>query len=85
MSEQLLEVKKKLEDAEAEFLAYKQDAKLFSVEGKQNINVQKIQDFNTAYLETRNQRLTLEARLAELKKTLNRKGNLLHARSLIEK
>jgi len=48
MTDQLYEVKKKLEDAEEEFLAYKQEAKLFSVEGKQRVISQKIQEFNPA-------------------------------------
>ncbi|MBN2062108.1 MAG: GumC family protein [Deltaproteobacteria bacterium] len=84
MTDQLYEVKKKLEDAEAEFLAYKQQEKLFSVEGKQKVIGQKISEFNDAYLEARNKRLTLDARLAELRRTLQAKGDLLHARSIIE-
>ena len=44
MSDQLYEVKKRLEDAEAEFLAYKQDEKIFSVEGRQKVIDQKIQE-----------------------------------------
>lgn len=84
MNDQLYEVKKKLEDAEAEFLEYKQSEKLFSVEGKQKVIDQKISEFNDTYLETRNKRLSLDAKLAELKNTLKSKGDLLHARGLIE-
>ena len=84
MSDQLYEVKKRLEDSEAEFLAYKQDEKLFSVEGRQKVIDQKIQEFNDAYLETRNKRLALDASLAELQKTLETEGDILHVRSLIE-
>ncbi len=52
MRDQLYETQKKLEDAEAEFLAYKQNEKLFSIQGKQNIITQKIEEFNDAYIET---------------------------------
>jgi len=83
MSDQLYEVKKKLEDSEQAFLAYKQEQKLFSVEGKQKVIAQKIADFNDSYLEARNKRLTLDAKLAELRRSFREKGDILHARSLI--
>ena len=83
MTAQLYEIKKKLEDAEAEFQAYKQQEKLFSIEGKQNVITQKISDFNDAYLEARNQRLELDSKLAELKR-LRRKRNIYNARLLID-
>jgi len=84
MSDQLYEIKKKLEDSEAEFLAYKQEERLFSVEGKQKVIGQKIEEFNDAYLQARNKRLELDARLAELKRTFQAKGDILQARSLID-
>ncbi|MBW1806141.1 MAG: GumC family protein [Deltaproteobacteria bacterium] len=83
MSDQLYEVKKILEDSEQAFLAYKQEQKLFSVEGKQKVIAQKIADFNDSYLEARNKRLTLDAKLAELRRSFQEKGDTLHARSLI--
>jgi len=84
MTDQLYEVKKKLEDAEEEFLAYKQQAKLFSVEGKQKVIAQKIQEFNDAYLQTRNKRLELDAKLAELGRLSEERGDILRVRSLID-
>lgn len=84
MTDQLYEMKKKLEDAEEEFLAYKQEAKLFSVEGKQRVVAQKIQEFNDAYLQTRNKRLELDAKLTELKRLSNERGDILRIRSLID-
>lgn len=84
MTDQLYEMKKKLEDAEEEFLAFKQREKLFSITGKQQVTSQKIQDFNNTYVETRNRRLEVEARLAQLDKTLQPGANILYARSLIE-
>jgi len=83
MTDQLYEIKKKLEDSEADFLKYKQDEKIFSVEGKQKVIDQKIQDFNTVYLDARNKRLSLDAKLSELKKTFGEKGNIMEVRSLI--
>jgi succinoglycan biosynthesis transport protein ExoP len=84
MSDQLYEVKKRLEDSEAEFLAFKQDKKIFSVEGKQKVIDQKIQEFNDAYLEARNRRLTLDASLDELKTSLKANGDISQTRSLID-
>jgi len=84
MTGQLYEMKKKLEDAEEEFLAYKQRAKLFSVKGKQAVIAQKIEEFNDAYLKVRNQRLELDAKLAELKRIFQSRGDIIHASSLIK-
>jgi succinoglycan biosynthesis transport protein ExoP len=83
MTDQLYEIKKRLEDSEAEFLEYKQNEKIFSVEGRQKVNDQKIQEFNDAYLEARNSRLALDAKLYELKRTLDRHGDIMQVRSLI--
>ena len=84
MKNQLYETQKKLEDAEANFLAYKQNQKLFSIQGKQNIITQKIEDFNNAYIGARNKRLELDAKLGKLRRTLKSKGEILHVRSLID-
>lgn len=80
---QLYELKKKLEDAEEEFLAYKQRERLFSITGKQRLITQKIEEFNDAYLKARNKRLELDAKLKELGRSSRSKGNVFHARSLI--
>ena len=66
LTDHLYEMKKKLEDAEEAFLAYKQDAKLISVKDSQQIIAQKIRDFNDAYIKARNRRLELSAKLAKL-------------------
>jgi len=83
MTDQLYETKKKLEDAEEQFLAYKQQAKLFSVEGKQKVISQKIQEFNDAYLQARNKRLELDAKLKQLDE-LESKGDVFRVRFLID-
>ncbi len=66
LTNHLYEVTKKLEDAEAEFLAYKQQSQLISMEDSQNTTVQKITEFNDAYLEARNKRLELDTKLEQL-------------------
>lgn len=84
MTGQLYETKKKLEDSEAEFQAYKQNEKIFSIEGKQQVITQQIQDFNDSYLETRNQRLELDSKIAELKRLYRKKKSHTGARLLVE-
>jgi uncharacterized protein involved in exopolysaccharide biosynthesis/Mrp family chromosome partitioning ATPase len=83
MTDQLYEMKKKLESSEEDFLAYKQNEKLFSFSGKQDLTAQKIADFNNSYLEARNKRLEIDAKLKELKPTSGSDPNILYARSVI--
>jgi len=83
MTDQLYEMKKKLEDAEEEFYAFKQQNKLFSFSGKQEITAQKIAEFNNAYIQTRNRRLEIDSKLEELKPSSSDKVNILYARSVI--
>jgi len=83
MTDQLYETKKKLEDSEEEFLAYKQKEKLFSFSGKQDLIASKIADFNESYLKARNRRLELDAKLRELRPSSKSDANILYARSVI--
>jgi len=83
MTDQLYETKKKLEDSEEEFLAYKQKEKLFSFSGKQDLIASKIADFNESYLKARNRRLELDAKLKELRPSSKSDANILYARSVI--
>lgn len=66
MSDQFYGVKKKLEDAERDFLNYKESEKLFSVEGRQDEILHKIREANNSYLEARNKRLEIEATIKDL-------------------
>lgn len=85
LSDQSYEVKKRLEDAEREFLDFKEKSRLFSVESRQQVISQKISEFNDAYVTTRNSRQELEAKLAELQKVLAVPGaDILQSRSLIK-
>ncbi|MCP4107155.1 MAG: polysaccharide biosynthesis tyrosine autokinase, partial [Desulfobacteraceae bacterium] len=86
MTVQLDEMRAKLEAAEQAFLFYKEDEKLFSVEGKQKSISQKIENINQSFITTRNQRLELEARLKKLKsgRTLKTEKSAHYIRSLLE-
>jgi uncharacterized protein involved in exopolysaccharide biosynthesis len=84
LTDRLYGMKKKLEDAEEEFLAFKQRVKLISVEENQKIIAQKITDFNDAYIEARNRRFELDAKLEQLKRISKSGEKRSHLRSLIE-
>ena len=83
LTDRLYEMKKRLEDAEEEFLEYKQSVKLISVEGKQNIISQKITEFNDAYLQARNKRLELDTKLEKLERISKFGKDIPLLRSLI--
>ncbi len=84
LTDNLYEVKKALEDAEEEFLAYKQDAQLVSLQDSQQVTAQKMREFNDAYIQARNKRLELDAKLRQLQKVAETGENIPHVRSLIE-
>ena len=83
MTGQFYEMKKKLEDSEMAFLNYKEREHIFSIEGKQKVIMQKIEEFNDAYIKIRNKRLETDARLEQLKQIVSSKKNILQARSLV--
>ncbi len=68
LSKQLYEMKKKVEDAERDFQSFKEKENIFSIEGKQRINVQKIEEMNTDNIKTKSQLMEVEAKISELKK-----------------
>lgn len=84
MTDHLYAIKKQLEDAEKKFLVYKENEKIFSIKDKQDANINKIDEFNNAYLATRNKRLELDAKLAKLKQVFEPNGDVFHARSIID-
>ena len=83
MTDQLYEMKKKLEDSEEEFLAYKQREKLFSIKGRQRVIIKKIEEFNDIYINARNKRLELESILEKLRQDLIPGKDFPRIRSLI--
>jgi uncharacterized protein involved in exopolysaccharide biosynthesis len=83
LNQELYDIRKKLEDDEQKFFEYKKESQLFSIEGKQKLTEQKIQEFNNRYLETRNKRLGLDAKINELNKNLGSLKGVANVRSLI--
>ena len=83
MTDQLSEIRKQLESSEQEFLKYKGDEKIFSLEGKQEIITDKLSDFNTKLLQVRNERLQLDAKLSEMKRIFLKRGNVTQVQSWI--
>ncbi|NVM57255.1 MAG: P-loop NTPase [Desulfobacterales bacterium] len=70
LADQMGKMKQKLEESEARFLAFKEREKIFSITGKQKVHTQKIEEINTSYINTRANRMDVEARMAEMKKLL---------------
>jgi len=83
LNNELYDLRKKLEDDEKKFFEYKQKNKVFSITGKQKLAEQKIQEFNNKYLETRNKRLELDAKINELNKNIKGIKGIANVRSLI--
>jgi uncharacterized protein involved in exopolysaccharide biosynthesis len=83
MSGRLYAMRKKLEDSEEEFLAFKQREKLFSLKGTQDLILQKRREFNDKYVEVRNRRLELEAKLNQLRKNIQARKDIPRIRYLI--
>lgn len=84
LTDQLYDVQKKLEDAEAEFIAFKKSRQIVSVSGRQDLINQKIAEINARYLETRNDRLEIRAKLDKLGNVgRGRREDILRVRSLV--
>lgn len=83
LTDHLYGMKKELEDAEQEFLSFKQKVRLISPEESQRMITQKITDFNNAYIQARNRRLELNTKLKQLRGASASGGDISHLRSLI--
>ncbi len=84
MNNELYHLKKKLEDDEKIFFDFKQKKKVFSIEGKQKMVDQKLSEFNSNYLATRNDRLELDTKIREIQKYSKNNSGLTNFRSLID-
>ncbi|WP_020589314.1 GumC family protein [Desulfobacter curvatus] len=84
MTNELYGVKKKLEDAEKEFIDYKQSQKMFSMEGRQTLITQKIASFNRNYLEIKNKKLELDTTLQGLRAAMGNSANIMRIKSLVD-
>jgi uncharacterized protein involved in exopolysaccharide biosynthesis len=83
MTNELYGVKKKLEDAEKEFIDYKQSQKMFSMEGRQTLITQKIASFNQRYLEVKNKKLELDTKLQGLQAAMGNSADIMLIKSLV--
>ena len=83
LNKEVYAMKKRLEDDERKFFAYKQLNKVFSINGKQRVIDQKITDLNNEYMATKNRRQELEAKLAEIDKQYANTKNIAHIRSIL--
>ncbi|CCK78943.1 GumC family protein [Desulfobacula toluolica] len=84
LNNELYALRKKLEDAEKAFFEYKQNNKVFSITGKQKMVEQKMAEFNNKYLEARNKRLELDAKLNELSTHIQGARGVANVRSLVD-
>lgn len=64
-------MKKNLEASEKEFLEYKETKNVISLEKDEEMTAQKIQELNGAYMEARNNRYEVEAKLNQLRAMRN--------------
>ncbi|MCP3888860.1 MAG: GumC family protein [Desulfobulbaceae bacterium] len=83
MTNELYQLKMRLEEDEKKFHEYKKLNKLFSMQGKQKMIDQKIAEFNNDFLTARNKRLELDAKLSEVDKIIRGGGNITNIRSII--
>ena len=83
LNNELYDLRTKLEEDERKFFEYKQENMVFSIEGKQQQAEQKIQEFNQRYLETRNRRMELDAKIHALNQNMGNLKEVANVRSLI--
>lgn len=83
MNNELYGLKKKLEDDERAFFDFKQKHKVFSLSSKQKMVDQKLSEFNSNYLSTRNKRLDLDTKISEIEKNFGKSKDLSSIRFLI--
>lgn len=68
---QLQDMRDKIKESEKRFYEFKERERIFSIEGKQSIDIQRIVEINRDYGNTKSKRLDVEAKVHELKKILN--------------
>jgi uncharacterized protein involved in exopolysaccharide biosynthesis len=84
MQNELYHVKQKLEDEERNFFDFKQEQKIFSFKGKQDLKEQKIREFNEEYLKVKNERQQLDAIIEELRQHLAQSDQIVNVSSLTD-
>lgn len=83
MTNELYDLKKRMEEDEQNLDDYRKMNKLFSVQEKRQVINQKIAELNDEYLTARNKRLELDVKLNEIAKVTKSGGKLIHVRSII--
>ncbi|MBW2647472.1 MAG: GumC family protein [Deltaproteobacteria bacterium] len=71
LTEQLRDMKEKIKESERNFYGFKEREGIFSIEGKQRIDTQRIAEVNSYYGDAKSRRLELEATIHELRKILD--------------
>jgi succinoglycan biosynthesis transport protein ExoP len=66
LSEQMNDLKAKVQDSEVALQKYREKSGIVGIEQQRNITAQKMMDLNKSYLEAQAQRMSVEARLKEL-------------------
>ncbi len=84
LSDNLVEVKSKAQDAEVALQRYKEKAGLIAVEEKEDITVKKLEEFNSEYIAAKARRLELEAQLVELRRALQDRSQLEAAPVIVQ-
>jgi succinoglycan biosynthesis transport protein ExoP len=72
LSNQVRDLKSKVNESELTLQQYREQAGLVSVEEKQSLTVKKLAEFNSTYIEAKARRLEMETRLAELRRAAQR-------------
>jgi len=71
LTEQLQDMKEKIKESERRFYEFREKEGIFSIKGKQNIDIQRIAEINRHYADTKSKRLEVEAKIEELKSILS--------------
>lgn len=83
LSDQLVDLKAKAQDAEVALQRYKEETGLIAVEEKQDITVKKLEEFNSEYIGAKAARLELETQLVELRRALRDRSRLEAAPAIV--
>ena len=76
LTNQVGDLKSKVNDSELALQKYREQAGLVSAEEKQNLAARKLTEFNSGYIDAKAKRLEMETRLTELRKGANQPGLL---------
>ena len=74
LTEQMTSLRARVQESSVALQNYRVKAGIMGLEEQRKITAQKIMDFNKAYLEAQAQRLTIEAKLAELGRIVSHPG-----------